>query len=268
MINYIVCYPAGAAGRFLSAVVYKTVNQVDETVLTTPENSGHLELQNGIISGYLPIENNNHPFVFKDLVPGGRNDIVPVFSTHAFPKFKVIDRIEHLTKTKFITIVHEADDYHELVANVLIKAIVPQIKTILSSPGGVDQFKNKTYFYSAVYLVTRFKDMYGYDLTLDNLLDSVTIRNLYELDIEKRKINEEELSKFKPEFNIPDNFKDRMLVIKYRDIFTKTGTSYVALEQLRNYMNVTIPSNVMDSYVKYVISQPLMLDKYFSWLKD
>ena len=222
MSNYIVCYPAGASGRFMAAVVYKTANQVNDTVLTTPENSGHLELQNGIIPGYLIVDNNNHPFVFKDLTPDNRSNTIPVFSTHAFPKFKVIDRISHFDTTKFITIVHEPADYHELVANVLIKAIVPQIKTILNTPGGVEQFKNKTYFYSAVYLVTRFNDTYGYNLTIDNLLDPITLKYLFELDIRRRKINEEELAKFKPSFTTPNNFKDRMLVVNYKDIFTKT----------------------------------------------
>jgi hypothetical protein len=266
MLNYIVCYPAGAAGRFLSTIIYKTANQIDDFVLTTPENSGHLESQNGIISGYDYVDNNNHPFVFKDLIPNNLNDTIPVFSTHAFPKFKVIDSIGHFNTTRFITIVHENTDYNELVANVLMKAIVPQIKIILNSPSGVDQFKNKTYFYSAVYIVTRFKDTYGYELTLDNLIDINTIKYLFELDMQRRKFNEEELSKFKSSFTIPDNFKDKMLVVKYKDIFTKTATSYIALEQLSNFMGVDIPNSVYESYDNYVINQPMMLNKYFPWL--
>jgi hypothetical protein len=268
MSNYIVCYPAGASGRFLSAIIYKIVNKMDEIVLTTDVNSGHLEFENKIIPGYNPIENNNHPFVFKDLVPNNLSDIIPVFSTHAFPKFKIIDRMEQFNDTKFITLVHETDDYKELVANVLIKGIAPQLKTILSSPGGVEQFKGKTYFYSAVSIVTKFKDAFGYDLTINNLLDIDTIKNLYELDLKRRKINEEELGKFKTPINIPDSFKDRMITIKYKDIFIKNETSYVALDQLSNFTGVTIPSNIMDSYVKYVNNQQLMLDKYFPWLTD
>jgi hypothetical protein len=270
MSNYIVCYPAGASGRFLSAIIYKIANKMDEIVLTTDVNSGHLEFENKIIPGYDLIENNNHPFVFKDLIPNNLSGTVPVFSTHAFPKFKIIDRMDQFNDTKFITLVHETDDYKELVANVLIKAIVPQLKTIISSSGGVEQFKGKTYFYSAVYIVIRFKDTFGYDLTIDNLLDIDTIKNLYELDLKRRKINssEEELGKFKTPINIPDSFKDRMIVIQYKDIFIKTKTSYVALEQLSNFTGSIIPSNIMDSYVKYVNNQQLMLDKYFPWLND
>jgi len=268
MSNYIVCYPAGASGRFLSATIFKIANKMDEIVLTTDVNSGHLEFENKIIPGYNPIENNNHPFVFKDLIPNNLNDTIPVFSTHAFPKFKIIDRMDQFNDTKFITLVHETDDYKELVANVLIKAIVPQLKTILSSLGGVEQFKGKTYFYSAVYIVIRFKDTFGYDLTIDNLLDIDTIKNLYELDLKRRKINEEELGKFKTPINIPDSFKDRMIVIQYKDIFIKTKTSYVALDQLSNFIGLPIPANVIDSYAKYVNNQQLMLDKYFPWLND
>jgi hypothetical protein len=271
MSNYIVCYPGGASGRFLSAIIYKIANKMNEVVLTTDVNSGHLESENKIILGYDLVENNNHPFVFKDLIPNNLSNIIPVFSTHAFPKFKIINEISHFDTTKFITILYEPTDYKELVANLLIKARVPQIKTILNSQEGVEQFKNKTYFYGVVYLITKFKDIYGYDLTLDNLFNIDTIKNLYDLDLKKRKrrnINEEELGKFKTPINIPDSFKDRMLVIQYKDIFIKTKTSYIALEQLSNFTGSTIPSNIMDSYVKYVNNQQLMLDKYFPWLTD
>ena len=268
MLNYIICYPAGASGRFLSAIIYKIANKIDETVLTTDVNSGHLEFENKIIPGYDPVENNNHPYVFKDLIPSNLSNTVPVFSTHAFPKFKIIDRMDQFNETKFITLVYDTDDYNELVANLLIKAIIPKLKTILNSPGGVEQFKNKTYFYSAVHIITRFKDAFGYDLTIANLLDVATIKNLYELDLKRRKINEEELAKFKTPLDTPDSFKDRMLVIKYKDIFNKNETSYVALEQLSNFIGLPVPPSIIGSYANYVNNQPIMLDKYFPWLID
>lgn len=266
MTNYIVCYPPGASGRFLSMVMYKIANNINDYILTTPENSGHLESENNIISGYNPVDNNNHPFVFRDLKRDMTVDVAHVFSTHAFPKFKIIERSAEFNETKFV-LISDDNDYSIFVANHLIKSLFLNIKEVLTSPNGIEEFKNKIYYNYVTEVFLHFKNIYGYELTLDNFIKEDTIKNLFEMSYNNRShTGSIEGSKFKYPINIPDHFKDRTLIIKYKDIFVKTKTSYVALEQLKNFIGGEIPPNVMNSYIKYVDAQQVILDKYFSWL--
>jgi len=270
MINYVVCYPAGSSGRFLSTVIYKMINGVNETIITTDENSAHLEQENKIITGYTLVKNNNHPFVFKEMIRDKLTDVTPVFSTHAFPKFKIISSSSAFDETKFIQIGYDEDDYRELVANVVIKALIPQIKTVLESKNGLADYKHKIYFHASTHVFLTFKNIYGYEITLDNLMDVDTIKNLYEIEYARRTSNEIEGVKFKYPINIPDDFKDRTIVIKYKDIFTwaRTIRSYIALEQLKNFIGLPVPSSIMDSYANYVNNQPIILNKYVPWLTN
>jgi len=268
MINYIVCYPSGSCGRFLSTVIYKIANGFNESILTTKENSAHLEQQNKIISGYKLVKNNNHPFVYKEMIRDQLTDVVTVFSTHAFPKFKIIHSSSEFDETKFIQITYDEYDYKELVANVVIKTLIPQIKTVLESKNGLEDYKHKIYFLGSTHIFLTFKNLYGYEITLDNLMDVSTIKNLFEIEYARRTSHEPDHRKFKYPINIPDNFRNKTLILRYNDIFTKTKTSYVGLEQLSNFIGVSVPINIMNSYINYVDNQPIILNKYVPWLTN
>jgi hypothetical protein len=268
MINYVVCYPAGSSGRFLSTVIYKIANGVNETIITTDENSAHLEQENKIITGYKLVKNNNHPFVYKEMIREVLTDVATVFSTHAFPKFKIIRSSSAFDETKFIQITYDEDDYKELVANVVIKSLIPQIKTVLESENGLEDYKHKIYFLGSTHIFLTFKNIYGYEITLDNLMDVSTIKNLFEIEYIRRTSHEPDHYKFKYPIIIPDDFRNKTLILRYKDIFTKTKTSYVALEELSDFIGVPIPINIMNSYANYVNSQPIILNKYVPWLTN
>lgn len=268
MLNYIICYPAGASGRFLTTVVFKIANNLDEYVLTTKENSGHTEHENKIIPAFNQIENNNHPFVFKQLTldPNVSKNVTPVFSTHAYPKYKIIEQNLALAESKFITILFDNDDFPELVANVLLKARIPQIKTILNSDEDPMEFRYKTYYFGAAFILTEFKNRYGYDVTVDNVMKDNVIKQMYDVELLKIEKYTEETRKFMSLGMFPSEIDDRMLKIRYKDIFKKTENSYVVLEQLSNFLEMPVSPKVFESYDTYVTDQSIMLDTHFSWL--
>lgn len=268
MLNYIICYPAGASGRFLTTVVFKLANKLDEYVLTTKENSGHTEHENKIIPTFKQVKNNNHPFVFNQLVRDTNvsSNITPVFSTHAYPKSNIIKSNLELTETKFITILFDNDDYPEIVANVLLKAEIPQIKTILNSGKDAMEYRYKTYYFGSAFILTEFKNRYGYEITADNVMDIAVIKHMYDVELLKREKYNEETNKFISTIMLPTGLDECMLKIRYKDIFKKTKNSYVALEQLSNFLEVPIPTNIYESYEKYVTEQTAMMNKYFPWL--
>jgi hypothetical protein len=263
MKNYIVSYAPGSSGRFLTAVLFKTVNQNNTPVILTPENSGHNERENEIEFGYYPLEkySNLHPLLYHELKRFEKNDVIPVFTTHAFPAFNVIERrSEEFTGTRFINISYEEDDEDVLIANTIIKFTVPHIKIFNINN------KNQPQFFGIRYLLSEFKKTYGYEITSDNVSTIDTIKKLCDIERKRQVKHETEIVKFKHPNNIPESFKDRTLVIKYKDIFIKTKTSYVALEQLSNFVGLVIPDKVMKSYTDYVNTQPIIINTYTPWL--
>ncbi len=268
MLNYIICYPAGASGRFLTTVVFKLANNLDEYVLTTKENSGHTEHENNIIPTFNQVKNNNHPFVFNQLIRdiSVSLNVSPVFSTHAYPKYNIIKTNSELNQTKFITILIDNDDYPEIVANVLLKAEIPQIKTIINSGKDAMEYRYKTYYFGAAFILSEFKNRYGYEITVDNVMVSEVIKHMYEIELSKRERYNEETLKFMLPDMLPTGLDNRMLKIRYKDIFKKTENSYVALEQLSNFLEVVVPAKISESYDRYVTEQTVMLNKYFPWL--
>jgi hypothetical protein len=261
-----ICYPAGSSGRFLTTVVFKMANKVDQYVLTTKENSGHAEHENKIIPAFNQVENNNHPFVFRELVRDKTVKVIPVFSTHAYPKYNIIKSNTELTETKFITILIDNDDFPEIVANVLLKAEIPQMKTILNSGKDAMEYRYKTYYYGAAFILSEFKNRYGYEITLDNVMDTAVIKDMYAIELLKReKYNEETLKFMSPDL-LPIGLDNRMLKIRYKDIFKKTENSYVALEQISDFLELPVPHKIFESYEKYVTDQTTMMTTYFPWL--
>ncbi len=261
-----ICYPAGASGRFLATVVFKLANILDEHVVITTENSGHAEHENKIIPTFNYVKNNNHPFVFRELIRDSNVRVTPVFSTHAYPKYNIITANHELDETKFITILVDKDDFPEIVANVLIKAEITQIKTILNSGKDLSEFKHRTYYFGASYILAEFKNRYGYEITLDNIKDRTVIKHMYDIELPKReKYNEETLKFMSPDL-LPVGLDNRMLKIRYKDIFKKTENSYVALEQISDFLELPVPLKIFESYEKYVTDQTTMMTTYFPWL--
>lgn len=266
MINYIVSYAPGCSGRFLTAVVFKLANKNDTPIAITSENSGHTEEENGIVTGYYPLKKYSSltSLVYLELTKMNTGNTVPVYTTHSFPSFNIIEkRGKEFDETKFINISYEDDDIDELLVNTIVKFSLPFIKILLVD----DTKKNHPNFFGVIYLLLKFKKLHGYEITLDNLFDINTIKKLCTIEYNRQiKYAWSEVSKFKHPINIPDKFKDRNLIIKYKDIFTKTKTSYIALEQLSDFTGTPITPNVYEAYHTYITNQPVMLNKYAPWL--
>lgn len=266
-LNYIICYPPGSSGRFITSVVYKTSNKLDEYILTTKENSGHLEHENKIIPGFHPLENNNHPFVFKQLKRQYLSNSITAFSTHAYPKIKIIRDNSELSETRFIIILYDEDDHKELTANFIIKSIIQRISEILNSDKTVSEFTGTIYYGSAVYVIHELARRFRYEITLDNLFDIASIQNMYDIIANIGPAYSHERPKFLfPGTHSLDELGNRMLKIRYKDIFKKTKNSYVALEQISDFLEVPVPLKIFESYEKYVTDQTTMMTTYFPWL--
>ena len=271
MLNYIICYAPGSSGRFITSVIYRIANNIDEHLLITKENSGHLEHKNGIIPGFHPVAYNNHPLIFKQLSPLKfyPDNIIATFSTHAYPKVNMIKDNHELVETRFIVILYDEDDWGELTANFTIKSVYERLVEILNSDKDISEFVDKVYYYTPIFVMNEFIKIYNYELTRDNLFDTKTIENVYEILVD-RKISR---SQERPNYIFPgtpllNELDNRMLKIRYKDIFKKTENSYVALEQIGNFLEAPVPLKIFESYEKYVTDQQLMLNTYFPWLTN
>ena len=60
---------------------------------------------------------------------------------------------------------------------------------------------------------------------------------------------------------VPDDLKDRILLIKYSDIYREQGDSFVAIEQIKKFTGKDIMPNTLQSYREYVNNRNKLWNK-------
>ena len=116
MNDYILCYPPGSGGRFLSAVLYHITNNLDKPVLIIKNNSGHA---NKLISGFLITKNisPDHASVFDYLTKVNFKHPT-IFLTHAFPPPDLFTKGDTFDTCKLIFITYDEDEFITLLKMV------------------------------------------------------------------------------------------------------------------------------------------------------
>ena len=254
MNDYILCYPAGSGGRFLSAALYHITNNLDKPMLITEENSGH---SNKTLSGFCHAESisQNHGDVFKYLSKVNFSHPT-VFVTHAFPPYNLFTMSNVFNTSKLICISYEEDDCIELQKNKIYKSTLPQIIQILEF--GIEPYLKKLHYDISTYVVKNFEKKYGYSITMTNIHIPDTLKDIFKLAAHRHTID---FVQYQFKYPLPIEDNDRVLTLKYKDIFEKTETSYVALDKLSKFTGSEILSNVLSSYHQYVEGQKRLMQE-------
>lgn len=234
--SYIISFFPGTSGKLIAQVLWRMINDIDEEILFTPQNSAHISY---------PWETSwSHPLT-KDPNVAGPNmfdqlTFQPkgILATQMYPDFDII--ADRLPNTKVIVIQVEEQDLKEIAFNHITKNSMVSTnykKKALSQGHTINQdFWDKT-------LIERQIDLLRwYKLNQD---DTDLYRNF---------------SKYY-RVSIPDQFIDKSLIIKYNDIYEPEENSFVALNKLQKFVGKTAGELVSASYKTYVENRNKLWNK-------
>jgi hypothetical protein len=165
--------------------------------------------------------------------------------TTKYPDFEAI--YKRYPNTKIIIISLEEDDKIEIATNIIYKKWLPI---------GLEKLQP----FDRMQVQTAYMDYYGKTIeSTDNLekdFIDFLIKRLYNI-LERR-------SYFNSYVNpiIPDEYKEKILVIKHKDFFTKNNGHYLGLENISKFINLPVEEDVTYKYTSVIEKREAFVKKY------
>lgn len=236
METCIVSFVAGTSGRFISNIIYQLLIDSTDKLTWSDEGSAHSNnmfmsswnLQNCVVT-----TDENLLFNTNDFYENFMFDSTGVAYSHLFPNFDLLRR--RLPDTKIVIISFSLDDKIEISFNNAIKNLSfgeNQFTKIFKNKFGLDANDNLDLFI---------------DFTIDQMVKtSVKFKN----------------SKFTDPI-IPEDFKDKTLIIQYQDLYKITDTgSYKAFDQIKHFLNNEGNDVIFENYKAYVDKRNALVNNY------
>ena len=249
MSHYVVGFRGGTSGRFIANLVWMMIQDLPFDLTFTPENSAHDH--NPWCTTWKYVDDmHNKPDVYQTwqfVVPDNG-----LFISHTYPDFKVIQ--ERMPDLRSIIITFSKDDLLEMATNMIHKNLMPRCRDLLTYNDKEMFFQKVTEQEYNMYYLAYIK-MYSKPMKIttgffnnrefidtmiylkhDTILENYIYHNFFETNTTL--------------------IDDNVLVIKYADIFKKENNSFVALTQLRQFLNINVSEEttkaVNSTYTKYV----------------
>jgi hypothetical protein len=249
MSHYVVGFRGGTSGRFIANLVWMMLQDLPFNLTFTPENSAHDH--NPWCTTWKHVDDgHNKPDVYQTWqfsVPDKG-----LLISHTYPDFNVIN--ERMNDVRFIIITFSKYDLLEMATNMIHKNLMPRYADLLT-------YNDKEMFFQKVnqkeynmYYIAYIK-MYGKLMKLTpeffNNREFIDTMIYLKYDTLLENYNHHEFF----ETNTT-NIDDTVLVIKFADIFKQQNDSFVALTQLRQFLNINVSDEttqaVNSAYTKYV----------------
>jgi hypothetical protein len=252
--GYIVSFYPGCAGRFISSIVYRMKNDVNKQIKLTEENSAHVENEwnkDKIIASDITLHTN----LFKDInfLPDDNLNVLP---THHYPNFD--DWAINPNRNSFDTIVITMDKNSllEVCGNIAIKNFIACLKKPRET---LPLHSRMTLAMAIKFYEKEFKR----PATVAELENPVNFKNY----VFKRYNNTADSEFFN--LDIPNEFKDKVLELKYNELFIKDDKgNFITLLKLANWLNVTVTDSIVLEYEKYAQGRIDLIKTKMHWLNS
>ena len=228
--HYIISFFPGTSGKLIAQVLWRMINDLDEEILFTPENSAHVSYP--WESSWKHPATNDPNLIGSDIFEELSFSDCGILATQMYPEFDVIRA--RLPNAKLIIISIAEDDLPEIAFNHITK------NTMVSK-----HYRGKL-------------EAKGYNLN-DDLWKQLTIER--QIDLKRwYKLNQDDadlygnFSKYY-KVHVPEDSIDNTLIMKYSDIYKDQGDSFVALEQLKEFTGKVASQSVLKSYRTYVMNR-------------
>lgn len=234
--SYIISFFPGTSGKLIAQVLWRMINGIDEEILFTPQNSAHVSY---------PWETSwSHPLTKDPNVAGpdmfDELSFQPkgILATQMFPNFDVL--ADKLPNTKVIVIQIEEQDLKEIAFNHITK------NSMVSA-----NYKKKA-------------EERGYVLD-DAFWDNILKERQIDL-IRWYRLNQDDTDLYRNfskyyRVTIPEQYLDKVLIIKYNEIYKPLEDSFVALQKLEDFVGRKAGKLVSASYTTYVENRNKLWNK-------
>jgi hypothetical protein len=246
--TFIIAFSPGCSGKFLANIIWHMYQNFIMKSNTTMFNSWHgnsdLHMTTYDTENYDNINYKTLKWCHRGEEQLQYNPAnIGVFFTHIFPEPDDILDNSMLDDTKFIIIRPCHNSLLEVIGNTVYKNEVQRYL-------GGNKWKNiinNWNLYHAYVREVGYVDEKDFNNILRTDKDGIQIliKNMYNHN----------LSIGKDRFlncNIPEQIKDRTLVIDYLDIFQKTKTGYLALNKIEEFTNKKAMAQIRYRYHEYV----------------
>lgn len=248
--SYLACFHGGTSGRFILHLMWRIVTGQDYSIKFDESNSAHPETpwfsfyfdlpRSGVDS--LSSSRLFHAMKLNEEVSGPYN----MDFCHVFPDFDTL-RIK-APNTQLVLISYHYNDIVEIVTNRIRKNSVQPYGGKLIYDLLADNVFVKNHYRD---LIRRYKVLPErlpedfFDSAIDEgIKDRV---RCYDADL----FSEKNLTLDK----IPEDFRNKTLVIKYSDIYEKDGGEYTAIRKIENFLQKKTGPLTRRSYETYVANR-------------
>ena len=268
--TFIISFPPGSSGKFLANIIWDMHQDLPAASTQTMFNSWHgnanFYYTTNELAHYKYSEINYKTIKWRpygiDNDPKHNPANIGLFYTHTFPIIDDIQNNSMLDDTKFILISPCYNSLLEIIGNATYKN---EIQIYL---GGNVNFGNIGHDW----LYRNYVEEFGYvhEKDFKNILQTdkdgiqVLIKNIYDYTLDTMQQGQD-IPPHRLSFlncNIPEQIKDRTLVIDYLDLFQKTNTGYLALDQLEKFINKKASDQIKFRYEEYVNGRTQFIKDY------
>ena len=255
-IDYFVSFHAGSQGRFVDLAIKALLqNSFGDFKFCRGEfNSWHYDFrsrgyQNNTFQDYRAKTSEE----FYSLVQFSSNKINSV-QTHMYPHWPAIAKRSDLDHVKFVVIKISESDLLEIHGNIIYKNYLRDLMIGNPSPGTKNRLDNIYNIFCQLYGAADY-DTAVKELTTDHSKAQQIIEVSFQdplWDISDKFIN----------IAVNDEFVDKTLVIDYRDIFTKSAKSYIALDKICDFFKVRPEQPAVEMFLFNQQGRSAMIDEY------
>lgn len=256
--TYFVGFLQGTSGRFISSIMWSLLNDLDMSTPYSEFNSAHLETRcclNWVTTDlpdptwdkecYQLIDFNNEK---TNLNPNG----IRLFYAHVYPDFETI--FSRFSDAKVVVVGIDECDYLEIAGNYLFKNAIEKT---------CDCFRHilphRIKFYYKMLYNKECED--SHEFSEDEIFDIVHLNQKLMYDIPYAK----EYTKT----TIPREFSERILILRYSELFRKDSSSkYIGYELLKQFTNCLGNKTIEENYKNYVSGRDKFLSKHLHWIKN
>ena len=253
--TYFVSFISGSSGRFVCSILWNLINDLDLELSFGKYNSAHLEAYwslswdlsetkgpFGMIHNIYEKFNFNLTNKPSFLNPYNKG----LLNVHVYPKFDIIEK--RFPDTRIIIVQVDDDDLESIAKNSIRKNAFEIMESTNDKPK-VSPFNQDALFAKTLYFEKYNKH---YDVGEDGLLSeedkNYIVKNYVDMSV---RLNKKTKSSFiNP--TVPESFKNKTLILPYKDIFKKENDTFVGLSLLEKFTNTKATVNTIKTYEKYV----------------
>jgi hypothetical protein len=241
---YAILFRAGSSGRFIANLVWGSIYPNKYSFTTSDYNSTHVQTP---WSTTFEFKTERSIHIWRDKKLFDRIELLTypaMITAHLEVKFD--DFFTKFPFGKIIMITLNEDDFFEVNSNSLLK-------------NGFENFTSQRMDYpDKIYIVNKYKEKFGVNPVGKNFSDEFKKEILMPYF---DSVNRYRVDKSFSNVEVPEQYQSKVLLLPYSEI---VNDKKLTLDNISNFINRNIPSNVIQFYDEYIDGRNQLVEKYMT----